>query len=163
MRRATMTLCILLGTSLSVAAMAGSITTEPVTIAQGTNHFPGTEDHVRIVAVARDRSDQNQVTVTLRIDPGYHVNANPASQKDLIPTTLIFDGPQPRQVVYPPPTRFQPKFTDEAIDVYQGTVSIIAIFPQGALSPTVRLRGTLLAQACTDEICLPPAEIALRE
>jgi hypothetical protein len=58
---------------------------------------------------------------------------------------------------------FSQKFTDEAIDVYQGTVSIIAIFPQGALSPTARLRGTLLTQACTDEICLPPAEIALRE
>ncbi len=149
MRKAIMALCMLLGASLSDAAMAGS--------------FPGSADHVRVVTVTRDSSDQNRITVTLQIDPGYHVNANPASDKNLIPTTLTFERSQPTQVVYPLPTRFQPKFADEPIDVYQGTVKIIAIFPEGTITPQIRLRGSVLVQACTDEICLPPAEIVVSE
>ncbi len=149
MRKAIMALCMLLGASLSDAAMAGS--------------FPGSADHVRVVTVTRDSSDQNKITVTLQIDPGYHVNANPASDKDLIPTTLTFDGPQPKQIIYPPRTSFQPKFSNEAIDVYQGAVIIMAIFPEGTITPQIRLRGSVLVQACTDEICLPPAEIVVSE
>lgn len=149
MRKAIATLCVLLSALLSVSAMAGS--------------FARSDDHVRIVTVTRDSTDQNKVTVTLQIDPGYHINANPASDKDYIPTTLTFDGPQPTQIIYPPRISFQPKFSDTPIDVYQGTVKIIAVFPKGALMPQTRLRGRVLVQACTDEICLPPAEIPFHE
>ena len=135
--------------------------TGPTTAAPPQNgyHFAGTEDHVRVVSVVGDAGDRDKITVTLMIDPGYHINANPASYKNLIPTTLTFDGYDLTRVIYPKPHRFKSKFAGEALDVYQGTELIIALFPSGSLKPDTSLRGTLLAQACTDEICLPPAEI----
>jgi hypothetical protein len=152
-----------LSTTFSFAATGGSLATDPAAPQQNQNHFAGTEDHVRIVSVTRDPADSNKITVTLQIDPGYHVNANPASDKYLIPTTLTFDGPQPSHVIYPASTSFQAKFAEKPIDVYQGAVKIIATFPEGTLTTQTRLRGNVLAQACTDEICLPPANIAVSE
>jgi len=100
-----------------------------------------------------------QAAIVIDIPSGYHVNANPASSKDLIPTALTFDGYDLKQLIYPKPHRFKPKFAEEAIEVYQGTERIVALFPNGSLKPDTRLRGTLSAQACTEEICLPPAEL----
>jgi len=152
---------MVLNTAFAYPASAGGDVTGPITAPPPQNgyHFASTEDHVRIVSVARDAGDQDKITVTLVIDPGYHINANPASYKSLIPTTLTFDGYELKRVIYPKPYRFKLKFTDEALDVYQGTEVIVAFFPSGSLEPGTRLRGILLAQACTDEICLPPAEI----
>jgi hypothetical protein len=55
--------------------------------------------------------------ITLRIDPGSRINANPASEDYLIPTNVLFTGTQPGQVTYPPPVAFKPQFSDEPIDV----------------------------------------------
>src|SRR5258706_12246063 len=82
--------------------------------------FTGTEDHVRIVSIARDTGNPDRVIVTLAIDPGYHINANPPSDKSLIPTTLTFNGYGSARMIYPKPLRFKFKFPDEALDVYQG-------------------------------------------
>lgn len=118
----------------------------------------GTAEHVRVTAVRRlARSDT--LLITLRVDPGYHINANPASSDYLIPTSVVFDGFVPEQVSYPPPSQLKAGFADEPLDVYQGDVVIAVRFPVGAFDRTLGLSFTLTAQACTDEICLPPAEI----
>ena len=164
MRKAIILAAMVLNTAFACLASAGGAVTGPITPPpQNGNHFASTVDHVRIVSVTRDPGDQDKVTVTLVIDPGYHINANPASDKDLIPTTLTFDGYELRRVIYPKPYRFKPNFSDEVLDVYQGTEMIVAVFPSGALKPGTHLHGILLAQACTDQICLPPAEIAISE
>ncbi len=155
----------ILNAAFAYRALADSYAPGSTTVAPAQNgyHFAGSADHVRIDGVVRVAGDENQVVVTLTVDPGYHINANPASYENLIPTTLTFSGPKVERVIYPKPVRFKAKFVDEAIDVYQGTEQIIAVFPKGALAAGTRLRGTLLVQACTDQICLPPAEIALGE
>ena len=99
------------------------------------------------------------VLVTLRIDPGHHINANPASHDYLIPTTIAFDGLVPEQIAYPPATAFKPVFADEPIAVYGDTVTIAATFPPGTLDSLPELRFMLTAQACTEQICLPPDDI----
>jgi hypothetical protein len=160
MRRAIVLAGMVLITAFPPPASAGSGATVPLASPpQSDYRFAGTQDHVRVVSVARDAEDRDKITVTLVIDPGYHINANPASSKNLIPTTLTFDGYDLKQIIYPKPYRFKPKFAEEAIEVYQGTERIVALFPNGSLEPDTRLRGTLSAQACTEEICLPPAEI----
>ena len=165
MRRAIVLAGTVLITAFAYRALAdsyapGSTTAAP---AQNGSHFASSADHVRIDSVVRLAGEEDQVVVTLTVDPEYHINANPASNKDLIPTTLTFSGPEAKRVIYPPPVRFKAKFVDEAIDVYQGTEQIVAIFPKGSLPVNTRLRGILLVQACTDQICLPPAEIAVSE
>jgi hypothetical protein len=119
-----------------------------------------TASHVRITTV--DRSDgTDRVDVMIAIDRGFHINANPASSEYLIPTMLKITNLTPLRVVYPKGVPFKPKFADEALSVYEGTIEITAEFSPGALSHEHRLFGELTAQACTDQLCLPPADLPL--
>jgi uncharacterized protein len=146
-------LSIVLATTLSTAA--------EMSPADRGNARPGdSADHVRIASLQRD-GDKDQVTVTVTIDPGFHINANPASFDYLISTKLDITNQPPLRVAYPPPVSFKPKFSDEPLAVYEGTARIVAAFPQGVLNRTPYLFGTLTVQACTIDICLPPADLPL--
>ncbi|HVB16782.1 MAG TPA: protein-disulfide reductase DsbD domain-containing protein [Stellaceae bacterium] len=120
----------------------------------------GTADHVHAAAQRMDHGDT--ILITLEIDPGYHVNANPASEEYLIPTNVVFAGPKPDRVGYPPAIRFKPEFSPKPINVYDGNVVITASFAPGILDRSAPLAIMITAQACTDNICLPPADIPLR-
>lgn len=117
-----------------------------------------TADHVAVAA----RRVGDTILVSIRIDPGYHINANPASRDYLVPTTIAFDGPVPQRIAYPPARKFKPAFTDEPIAVYEDTVAMAADFPPGALDGVRAVQFTLTAQACTEQICLPPDDIVAR-
>jgi len=124
--------------------------------------FEGTADHVRIVAIERQSATmKDTAVVVVAVDPGYHINANPASEPYLIPTTLDITNRLPMRVIYPVPVPFKPKFSKDVLDVLEGTVRIVAEFAPNSGSSDGRLFGTLTAQACTDQICLPPAELPL--
>jgi hypothetical protein len=116
---------------------------------------------VHIVGAARLSGDDDQLAVTLIIDPGFHINANPASSDYLIPTTLAVTERAPLRIAYPEPVRFKLKFTDETIDVCDGKILITAFFPKGALSSFTSLHGSVTAHACTDQFCLLPADLPL--
>jgi len=133
----------------------------PRVFADIPNEAPGsshTEDHVHVTA----RRAGDDLLITLQIDPGYHINANPASDDYLIPTGVAFAGSVPERIVYPPAKSFKPAFADEPIDVYEGSVVVVATFPAGALDRTHELGFTVTAQACTKVICLPPNDITTR-
>jgi hypothetical protein len=149
---ATLMACVMLGP----ASQAGKaqILTAP--------HVDDTSNHVRVIDVRR-RISADQYDVMLEIDPGFHINANPASFEYLIPTTLTFAGVLPTQIAYPLSVQFKPKFADAPLDVYQGTVTIAAFFSKGTLGQTPDLRTSVTAQACTDSICLPPADLPVIE
>lgn len=125
----------------------------------GNSRFADTRDFVHVLDVRQATADEDELVVTLRIDSGFHINANPASFEYLLATRLEFVDVEPVKIVYPNPVQFKPKFADEPIDVYEGTVVIHVFFPNGALARNSVLRGTVAAQACTDEVCLPPAEL----
>jgi uncharacterized protein YyaL (SSP411 family) len=146
----------------SVAA-AASTANQPRQPGQDAGQFraQGSADHVRVSAKTRRGPDSTTVTVTLTIDAGYHVNANPASLDYLIPTTVHFAGLVPERVDYPQPVTFKPDFADEALDVYEGTPTIVAVFPHGAFDGMTAIRATVTAQACNDRICLPPSDLPL--
>ena len=100
--------------------------------------------------------------VALRIDPGYHINANPASNEYLIATSIAFKGIVPDRIAYPPAAAFKPAFSDEPINVYEGAVVITATFSPGTLDGVRDIAYTLTVQACTEQICLPPDDIPSR-
>jgi hypothetical protein len=133
----------------------------PRVFADTSNEAPGssrTEDHVHVTA----RRAGESLLITLRIDPGYHVTANPASDDYLIATSVAFAGPVPERIVYPAGIPFKPAFADNPIEVYEGTVVVAATFTAGMLDRAHRLGFTVTAQACTKEICLPPNDITAR-
>lgn len=131
-----------------------------VSTGDGNHRFADSSDYVHIVGLVRI-TKEDKVVVTLRVDHGFHVNANPASQPYLIPTTLSFIDAAPLKITYPPSNPFKPAFSDEPLDVYEGTVVIAAFFPRGALEKASSLHATVTVQACTDRICLPPADLSI--
>ena len=129
--------------------------------AAGTPRFMTSRDHVHVIGVMQSGPDA--LLITLRVDRGFHINAHPASQPYLIPTTLTFAGLIPLRIIYPRALRFQPRFADAPINVYEGTVAITALFPEGALMRVPPPHAKVTVQACTDRICLPPADLMVPE
>jgi uncharacterized protein len=117
--------------------------------------------HVKATAHGASLAGQDEVIVTLTIDPGYHINANPASADYLIPTAVtITDVPNDR-IAYPPGQIFKPKFSPEGISVYEGSVTITAELPKGGLASVANAPLRIEVQACTDQLCLPPTTLSV--
>jgi len=87
----------------------------------------------------------------LHIEPGWHVQTNPAAAEYLIPTTLRAEGTEVRDLRYPPGREMTAGFARGPVAVYDGTVEITGEL--GALSPEARLLLTF--QPCDDTRCLP--------
>jgi hypothetical protein len=112
-------------------------------------------DHVRATA----RMTPDGLYVTLAIDEGFHINANPASSEGLIATTLALDGIHDVPVDYPPGEVFRAPFVPQGISVYSGTVELRARLPR---CPHPRpSKARLRIQACNDRYCLAPSSVEL--
>jgi hypothetical protein len=103
--------------------------------------------------------EQDEIVTTVEVDEGWHVNANPASFDYLIPTAVVFEGLSPVRITYPQAVRIHPRFAPDGLDVYEGSARVIAAFPKGTLGRVERVRATLTVQACSTEVCLPPATL----
>jgi hypothetical protein len=116
--------------------------------------------HVKATARGASLAEHDEIVVTLTIEPGYHVNANPASADYLMPTVVtVGDAPDAR-IAYPSGTLFKPKFSPEGISVYEGEISIRVELPKGGLASAAGTPLQIEVQACTDRLCLPPATLA---
>jgi uncharacterized protein YyaL (SSP411 family) len=118
-----------------------------------------TAAHVRASGIARFSAEHDEIAITLKIEAGYHVNANPASYDYLIPTAVRLPGLPEAQMRYPPAKLLKPSFAPDGIKVYEGDVELVAQFAKGALAQTAALRATVDAQVCTETVCLPPSKI----
>ena len=119
------------------------------------------EAHVKAAAQGASYADHDEVLVTLTIDPGYHVNANPASIDYLIPTVVTVLSAPDAKISYPTGHIFKPKFSTEGISAYEGSVAIRADLPKGSLASAARKSLQVEVQACTDRLCLPPATLTV--
>ncbi len=105
------------------------------------------------------------VTVTLDIDPAFHINSNTPSMQWLIPTTLTLtdaDGYE-LAVKYPEPAMMTFQYADQPLSVFHGTVRFEATLKrmsEGAALPDDAVL-ILQYQACTETACLPPQRIRL--
>jgi hypothetical protein len=115
--------------------------------------------HIKAAATGASQDDHDEILVTVTIDPGYHLNANPASADYLIPTVVTVPGVPDAKIAYPAGRVFKPKFSAEGISVYEGSVAIKAELPKGGLASAARTPLSIVVQACTTEICLPPANL----
>ena len=105
-----------------------------------------------------------EATVRLDIAEGYHVHANPASDKFYVATELRAEptgGITPGGPVYPPAVSRKLGFSDKPLSVYEG--SVVIRLPLRAASDASKGRHTLRArvrvQPCNDEVCKPPREL----
>jgi len=99
--------------------------------------------------------------VQLTIQSPYHVNANPASMRFLIPTVITLDKAQGMSVgkpLYPKGTLKKFTFFPTPLAVYQGnTVVSVPLSAAKTLSAGPhQLTGLVKYQACNDRVCLAP-------
>jgi hypothetical protein len=95
--------------------------------------------------------------LTLGVRAGWHINANPASNEFLIPTSLAGEDAELRAVAYPPGERLKLAFAEEEIAVFTGEVVLEGELRRSGASSQLLLRY----QACDDTRCLPPVTVRL--
>ena len=100
------------------------------------------------------------VMLQLNIAEGWHVNANPASQVNLIPTTITVDADTSVEIVdvaYPKGSTAHFEFSDESLDVYEGNLMIplkLRLKSNRKKNTPVTLKLTY--QPCNETECLLP-------
>ena len=103
-------------------------------------------------------------TVNLKIQNGYHVNANPPSYPYLKATELDIpssSGISVGFISYPTPITRKFSFAEGPLAVYEGetTLKVRLKADKSAAPGTHNLAGKLRVQACDDEVCYPPGTI----
>jgi DsbC/DsbD-like thiol-disulfide interchange protein len=103
-----------------------------------------------------------KAAVRLKIGSGWHINAHPANDEFLIPTSLEFADAAGSfhvlSIAYPEPRQIRLSFSESDLAVYSESALIGALVrADAALKPgTYELIGTITWQACNDISCLPP-------
>lgn len=102
--------------------------------------------------------------IEVRVRPGFHVQANPVLDPNLIPITLTLQaqsGVQAGAAIYPRARRFRLTGATDDLVVYGGSFVIEAPIrvAQDAAPALVQLRGSLRYQACDERVCLPPRTV----
>ena len=105
-----------------------------------------------------------ETNVRLKVDHGYHINANPASFPYLIATELNVpkaDGISAAKVSYPKPLNKKFSFSEEPLAVYenQADLKVTLLADASAKQGQTSLPAKLRIQACDDQVCYPPGSI----
>lgn len=113
------------------------------------------------------RGKQMEIAVVMKIRDGYHVNARETTFDYLIPTDLKAEAPSGfklGEVAYPKGTLHKFNFTkDKPLNVYTETVvlrlplTVAGDAPLGEQHIALKLHY----QACSTDVCLPPATLPL--
>ena len=113
----------------------------------------------------RTKGNQIDVEVQVKIAAGWHINANPAGQDNLIPTTITVDKDaliEINNVKYPKGKSMKFEFSPESVNVYDGTFTIplkLKQKPNTTIKKNVPIILKLNYQACNDTECLLPQEL----
>jgi uncharacterized protein YyaL (SSP411 family) len=112
------------------------------------------------------RGGKCPVAIQLTIANDWHINANPASPDNLIPTELKLTSPQKvklTRIKYPEHHEYSPPGTSDLLHVYDGKIIIYAMLETDAdeLADEAVLNLEINYQACSGEICLPPDRLRL--
>jgi DsbC/DsbD-like thiol-disulfide interchange protein len=100
----------------------------------------------------------------IQIAEGFHVQANPASNRFLIPTEVKFEpagGIKADELTYPPGQPHRLQGADSDISTYEGFIQVgVTIQAEETADPgDLEYRGSLRYQACDAKRCFPPKSI----
>ena len=147
----------------TIAAFALTVLVHCIAVARPRADNPVTLIVASLDTVYANRGDTVLVRVPLRITPGYHVNANPASSEDYIPLSVRFDSSSDVHALkpeYPKGESHRMEELDETLLVYdQGvTIPVPVVVGKEIESGLHTLKGTVEFQACDDRVCFMPDE-----
>jgi hypothetical protein len=176
-------ICLFACVTLSLCACGGNqngATNSTATNSAATNSAPSANANVP-AAAAPTTTTQTIVTaagealklgaggageavVRLEIAEGYHVNANPASDKFYVATELSAEpqeGITPGKPVYPSASTKKFQFSETPLAVYEGR-AVIRLPLRAAADATKGahlFRAKIRVQPCNDQACLQPREV----
>jgi DsbC/DsbD-like thiol-disulfide interchange protein len=105
-----------------------------------------------------------EATVSITIEKGYHVNANPPTFPYLKATTLELkpaEGLTVGSIVYPKATDKKFPFAEKPLAVYEDEVEVKALLKAEKTASVGQqsIPATLRIQACDDQVCYPPGTL----
>lgn len=147
-----------------VAVIAGTVIFSTAHTEDKPQAAVESKDRVKTQAHIVDSSStptRKAVKVTIAIEDGWHLNANPASVEGLIPTSVDIqtDPPSKLNVSYPQGKKAESPLGP--IDVFEGTVDILATAESDKPIDVSKMRVLLQVQACKTSICYPPSQIVM--
>ena len=162
MRKLFLFACLLLAAACSKSALnkEAAVNKEPAQVSS-TSVVKVTPEEVTLAKGA-----SGDAVVRLKVQEGYHVNANPATFSYLIATKLDVrpaSGVSVDSVTYPDPVTRTFSFADEPLKVYEGEALVKAKLKAAASAEAGKhnLSAQLRVQACNDQVCYPPGTIDL--
>ena len=100
------------------------------------------------------------VELRLKIATGWHINANPAGQANLIPTTLTLNTDDPMDIIdvaYPKGRSARFEFSDGSVNVYEGNLTIpLKLKQKSNRKKNTQVTLKLTYQPCSETECLLP-------
>jgi len=104
-----------------------------------------------------------EVTLELRVAPGFHVNSDQPVDEKIVPTTVDFKpaaGVKFEAAVFPVAEMKMFSFTDKPLAVFDGTVKVMipVTLAKDFKRSEVVIEGAVGYQACDDNSCLAPDE-----
>lgn len=101
------------------------------------------------------------IVVTFFMEDGWHLNANPATLEDLIPTSIEIKTkvPSTSQVAYPSGNDFDSPIG--RIKVYEGTVHATATVESKEILTASQIEVFATVQPCKASICYPPTTMTI--
>lgn len=120
----------------------------------------------RIAKVEIPAGGSSEATVSVQVQNGYHVNANPATDSYLKATEVVVqpgDGFIIEYVKYPTAVMKKFSFSDKQLAVYEGEVPIRVMLKadKTATKGPHKVAAKLNIQACDDQVCYAPGTLEL--
>ena len=120
----------------------------------------------RIAKIELPAGGSNESTVSVEVQKGYHINANPATDPWLKATEVVpqpGDGLTVGYVKYPAALNKKFSFSEKQLAVYEGEVPIKVMLKADkttAKGPH-KVAAKLNVQACDDQVCYAPGTLEL--
>ena len=123
---------------------------------------------VNATAQVKSKKDEIlNIELHLKIATGWHINANPAGQANLIPTTLEIETDIPVEIVdvaYPKGKSAHFEFSDGSLNVYEGNLTIpltLTLKPNPTPQKNTQVTLKLTYQPCNETECLFPQTLKI--
>lgn len=116
--------------------------------------------------IAVKRGATADAKLSVKLQPGFHVNSNTPSESYLIPLRLTWAaGPlETTRIAFPKPTMEKYAFSEKPLSVFTGSLDIITTFKAVATAAQgpAYVSGKLRYQACNDKACFPPKTVDIK-
>ncbi len=113
------------------------------------------------VTIRGKRTADDQLYVTIKIKPGWHINAHKPLQDYLIPTKISLSNNELSRIIYPPAILKKLGFGQQKLALYENQSTVQAALP-GSLKDKPVIDIQVQLQACNDKHCLAPEILKLQ-